>query len=71
MFIMLDVFVHALGSCCYSVDRTNKRAPVSAVSGTHHILLPKAHLPFRGSWPRASPRATKPGRGSTRTVNSL
>ena len=25
---------------------------------------------FRGPWPRASPRATKPGRGSKRTVNS-
>ena len=36
----------------------------------HRRLLRKAHLPFRGPWPRASPRATKPGRGSTRTVNS-
>ena len=32
-------------------------------------LLHKVHLPFRGPWPRASPRATKPGRGSTRTVH--
>ena len=28
------------------------------------------HFPFRGPWPRASPCATKPGCGSTRTVNS-
>ena len=32
-------------------------------------LLHKVHLPFRGQWPRASPRDTKPGRGSKRTVN--
>ena len=40
--------------------------------GTHpplRRLLHKVHLPFRGPWPRASPRATKPGRGSQRTVN--
>ena len=33
------------------------------------LLIHKVHFPFRGPWPRALPRATKPGRGSTRTVN--
>ena len=33
-------------------------------------LLRKVHLPFRGPWPRASSRVTKPGCGPTNTVNS-
>ena len=40
-----------------------------AYAHPHRRLLHKVHLPFRGPWPRASPRATKPGRGSKRTVN--
>ena len=46
------------------------RAPPEGRAYTphHRRHLHKAHLTFRGPWPRASPRATKPGRGSTRTV---
>ena len=47
------------------------RAPPEGRAYTphHRRHLQKAHLPFRGPRPRASPRDTKPGRGSTRTVN--
>ena len=50
---------------------TYRSAPPEGRANTPHLrrLLHKVHLPFRGAWPRASPRDTKPGRGSTRTVN--
>ena len=51
------------------------KAALSAPEGRAYILprqrlLRKAHLPFRGPWPRASPRVTKPYCGPTYTVNS-
>ena len=54
---------------------TYLQAALSAPEGRAYapplrLLLRDAHLPFRGAWPRASPRVTKPGCGPTHTVNS-
>ena len=55
------------------VSKGSKTQEVAQNAPYHGIsYMPRAlvkHLPFRGPWPWASPRATKPGRGSTRTVN--
>ena len=47
----------------FFIERITRRAWGRA---SPHLL----YLLFRGPWPRASPRATKPGRGSKRTVNN-
>ena len=44
------------------------RAGTTKAIDHSRMFLHKVHLPFRGPWPRATPRATKPGRGSTNTV---
>ena len=59
---------------CHSVYGVSVRhvTSVSTVQYWHlRRLLHKVHLPFRGPWPRAPPRATKPGRGSPHTVYSI